>query len=74
MPSPHRRSNPAIPQTQFYCIVNTMLSLMAATVTTFFLSSALVGKCDMVHIQNATLAGGVAAGASANMIIQPGGA
>ncbi|XP_041981153.1 ammonium transporter Rh type B [Aricia agestis] len=55
--------------------VNTYLSLAAATVTTFFVSSAVNhGKLDMVHIQNSTLAGGVAVGSVCNMHINPGGA
>lgn len=58
-------------------IVNTYLSLASCTVATFMLSAAVShkpGKLDMVHIQNSTLAGGVAVGAVANMFITPGGA
>ncbi|KAJ8720379.1 hypothetical protein PYW07_012422 [Mythimna separata] len=58
-------------------IVNTYLSLASCTVVTFMLSAAVShkpGKLDMVHIQNSTLAGGVAVGAVANMYIGPGGA
>merc|ERR1712094_131519 len=42
-------------------ITNTYLSLAAAAVTTFAVSGATdkFGRLDMVHIQNATLAGGV---------------
>ena len=57
-------------------IINTYLSLVACCVTSFAVS-ALVNKdrkLDMVHVQNATLAGGVAVGTVANMIIQPWGA
>jgi len=56
--------------------INTFLSLCAATVTTFALS-ALFGKekkFDMVHIQNSTLAGGVAVGTVCNLMIGPHGA
>lgn len=56
-------------------IINTYLSLASCTVTTFVLSAAVShkpGKLDMVHIQNSTLAGGVAIGAVANMFIGPG--
>lgn len=56
-------------------VVNTYLSLAAATVTTFVLSAMVShkpGKLDMVHIQNSTLAGGVGVGAVANLFIGPG--
>ena len=46
-------------------------------VTTFVLSSTVSehnGKLDMVHVQNSTLAGGVAVGSVCNMMIGPGGA
>ncbi|KAI5638916.1 ammonium transporter family domain-containing protein [Phthorimaea operculella] len=58
-------------------VLNTYLSLAAATVTTFMVSSLVShdeGKFDMVHVQNSTLAGGVAVGAVANMYVSPGGA
>lgn len=54
-------------------IVNTYYALTASCVTTFIVSS-LVGKKNkfsMVHVQNSTLAGGVAVGSVANMMIQP---
>ncbi|CAB3246988.1 unnamed protein product [Arctia plantaginis] len=56
-------------------IINTYLSLAGATVTAFVVSSMVnhqKGKFDMVHIQNSTLAGGVAIGAVCNMFITPG--
>jgi len=57
-------------------VINTYLALASCCVTTFIVSSALDknGKFDMVAIQNATLAGGVAVGTSADMMIQPWGA
>nr|CAB3265567.1 rh type B glycoprotein [Phallusia mammillata] len=57
-------------------IINTVLSLAACTVTTFAISTATDknGKLDMVHVQNATLAGGVAMGASADLVVHPFGA
>ncbi|XP_072498521.1 ammonium transporter Rh type A [Notamacropus eugenii] len=58
---------------QYMAIVNTYFSLAACVLTTFALSSLVGhrGKLDMVHIQNATLAGGVAVGTCADMAIQP---
>ncbi|XP_063364973.1 ammonium transporter Rh type B-B-like [Cydia amplana] len=58
-------------------VTNTYLSLASCTVVTFILSSILnhePGKFDMVHIQNSTLAGGVAVGSVCNMHVQAGGA
>ncbi|XP_026730518.1 ammonium transporter Rh type B [Trichoplusia ni] len=58
-------------------VVNTYLSLAAATVTAFIVSSIVnheAGKFDMVHVQNSTLAGGVGVGAVANFFISPGAA
>ncbi len=49
------------------------MSLLGAAVSTFATSAALMGKFDMVHIQNATLAGGVAIGSAANLNVSPGG-
>ncbi|KAM4834541.1 ammonium transporter Rh type A [Thomomys bottae] len=58
---------------QYRAIVNTYFSLAACVVTAYALSSLIQrrGKLDMVHIQNATLAGGVAVGTCADMAIQP---
>ncbi|XP_014234560.1 ammonium transporter Rh type A isoform X2 [Trichogramma pretiosum] len=57
-------------------IVNTLLSIAASCVISFAVS-ALVSKrnkFDMVHVQNSTLAGGVAIGTAAGMMCQPVGA
>ncbi|XP_055387043.1 ammonium transporter Rh type B [Condylostylus longicornis] len=56
--------------------INTFLSLSAASLTTFALSALLSEekKFDMVHIQNSTLAGGVAVGSVCNLLIGPHGA
>jgi ammonium transporter Rh len=54
-------------------LINTYLSLIACTITTFLVSQ-LVNKhrhFDMVHIANSTLAGGVAIGTTANVILSP---
>lgn len=57
-------------------VINTYLTLVTCTVTTFILSSVMSKerKFDMVHVQNSTLAGGVAVGAVADLMIQPYGA
>ncbi|KAF2901794.1 hypothetical protein ILUMI_04390 [Ignelater luminosus] len=57
-------------------LINTYLSLASCCVTAFSVSAILTPgyKFDMVHIQNSTLAGGVAVGTSANMMLQPYGA
>nr|XP_009857884.1 rh type A glycoprotein isoform X1 [Ciona intestinalis] len=57
-------------------VINTVFSLAAAGVCGFAMSSIVdkSGKISMVHVQNATLAGGVAAGAVANLKLGPLGA
>jgi len=54
---------------QQMALVNTVLSLSASTVVTFWLSSLISknGRFRPVDIQNATLAGGVAIGCNANL-------
>lgn len=61
---------------QHRAALHTFLSLSASTVTTFVISTVLdeKGRLKMAHIQNATLAGGVAIGAVADMMISPFGA
>ncbi|CAL7939452.1 unnamed protein product [Xylocopa violacea] len=57
-------------------IINTLLSISASCVIAFA-TSALVtkdSKFNMVHIQNSTLAGGVAVGTAAGMMCEPIGA
>ncbi|EHB08383.1 Ammonium transporter Rh type A [Heterocephalus glaber] len=58
---------------QYRAIVNTYFSLAACALTAYAVSSLVMhrGKLEMVHIQNATLAGGVAVGTCADMDIQP---
>jgi len=54
-------------------VINTFLSITASTVSTFLLSQMLDHKrrFSMTHIANATLAGGVAIGTTANVVLQP---
>lgn len=55
--------------------LNTYYSLAACTLATFGVSSLVngEGKLDMVHIQNAALAGGVAVGTAGEMMLTPSG-
>jgi ammonium transporter Rh len=49
------------------------MALIGSTGATFFLSQYLnEGKFDVVHVQNSTLAGGVAIGATARLAMGPG--
>ncbi|XP_051008532.1 ammonium transporter Rh type A [Acomys russatus] len=56
---------------QYRAVVNTYTSLAACVVVAYALSSLVErrGRLDMVHIQNATLAGGVAVGTCVDMEI-----
>ncbi|KAF4081255.1 hypothetical protein AMELA_G00159300 [Ameiurus melas] len=58
---------------QHRAAINTYLSLAATVLTTFAISSLYQkhGKLDMVHIQNSTLAGGVAVGTAAEFMLMP---
>ncbi|XP_014482238.1 PREDICTED: ammonium transporter Rh type A isoform X2 [Dinoponera quadriceps] len=50
-------------------IINTLLSISASCVTAFAVSALVSnGKFNMVHVQNSTLAGGVAIGTAAGMM------
>jgi ammonium transporter Rh len=61
---------------QFRVVINTALALNASCISAFIFSRLFSeeGVFDMVHIQNSTLAGGVAVGSSADLLIGPGGA
>ncbi|CAJ0965967.1 unnamed protein product [Ranitomeya imitator] len=62
-------------EAQHRAIVNTFLALSSGTITTFAMSSLMDkrGRINLAHLQNASLAGGVAVGISADLI-SPGGA
>ncbi|KAG1671786.1 hypothetical protein FOA52_000163 [Chlamydomonas sp. UWO 241] len=67
-------STEAAQSAQFLSVVNTFLSLCGATVATFAVSALIGGgKLSMVHVQNSTLAGGVAMGAACSLRVSPGG-
>jgi ammonium transporter Rh len=69
-PSFNGALSPAIFQQR--CIINTLLSISASCVIVFLLSFYVrKGRFHMEHILNATLAGGVLVGASADIIVQP---
>ena len=56
-------------------VVNTLLSISASAFTAFMVCTFVYGgKFRMVEVQNSTLAGGVAMGAAADMIVSPSGA
>jgi ammonium transporter Rh len=55
-------------------VTNTLLSMAGSCFTTFAISKIFRGKFAMVDLQNASLAGGVAVGAAADMMIHTWGA
>jgi len=55
-------------------VINTVLALTCSCISAFFWSHFYCGKLDMVHIQNASLAGGVAVGSSSDLVVGPWGA
>lgn len=52
-------------------LTNTLLALAGACTSTFAASALVGGHLDMLHIQNASLAGGVGVGALADLEIHP---
>ncbi|XP_077647464.1 ammonium transporter Rh type B isoform X1 [Urocitellus parryii] len=66
----------ALGDTQHRTALNTYYSLTASTLSTFALSALISGdgRLDMVHVQNAALAGGVVVGTSGEMMLTPFGA
>ena len=61
----------AVGNSQHRVVINTVLSLTNSCLSAFIASKLLHGKFSMVDIQNATLAGGVAIGSSADLVIGP---
>ena len=61
----------AIGNSQHRVVINTVLSLTNSCISAFITSKFVHGKFDMVDIQNASLAGGVAIGSSADLVIGP---
>lgn len=61
------------PEQSMRAVINTYLSLAACAVVAFSMSSVTdkKAKFSMVHVQNATLAGGVAVGTTANFMLDP---
>ena len=65
---------PELRASQFLVVVNTVISLLGSCIAVFMTSSYIHDRFDIFHVQNATLAGGVAMGAAANLFMTPGGA
>lgn len=61
---------------QHRAVINTVLSITSSVISSFVFSKAIHNgkKFDMEHIQNSTLAGGVAIGALCDMLANPWGA
>lgn len=59
---------------QYLCIINTVLSLLGSCISTFIVSALINNRFDMMAVQNATLAGGVAVGSAAALNLHPAGA
>jgi ammonium transporter Rh len=62
-----------VPEAQFQqTVINTIMALCGATLVTFFLSTIIrKGKPAIADIANASLAGGVAIGATCNLVSTP---
>ena len=51
--------------------MNTILALLGAAIAAFASSTAFHGQSNMVHIRNATLAGGAVIGSAAILLLPP---
>ncbi|PAA72331.1 hypothetical protein BOX15_Mlig021874g1 [Macrostomum lignano] len=73
---PSFNSAVALQDSRLRGVINTYITLSSCTVVAFLLSAALTEdrKFLMMHIQNSTIAGGVAVGSVADMQLQPWGA
>jgi len=61
-----------VDENEMHCLINTIMSLLGSTGAAFYVTQYLnKGKFDAVHIQNSTLAGGVAIGATARLAMGP---
>lgn len=65
--------NGPVMATRFYGIANTIMCLAGSSLAAFAASSGLGNKLNMVHIQNSTLAGGVAISSACEMNLTPAG-
>ena len=61
----------AVGNSQHRVVINTILSLTSSCMSAFAMSKSFRKKFNMIDIQNATLAGGVAIGSSADLVIGP---
>jgi len=62
----------ADPLSQHRVVINTVLALTGSCIGAFLFSQIMrKGKFSMVDIQNATLAGGVAIGSAADLVVRP---
>ena len=73
---PSFNAGPGDDSERYMAIINTYLSLCGSAVSVYFTSIAVSPerKLTMAHVQNATLAGGVAMAATASMPVHPFGA
>ena len=60
------------PTQQHRVIVNTLLAMTGACITACAMARILCNKLDMEVVLNATLAGGVMLGTSADLVVNPG--
>ena len=61
----------AVGNSQHRVVINTILSLTSSCMSSFAISKLFRNKFNMVDIQNESLAGGVAVGSSADLVIGP---